>query len=121
MTSSTSIQTYSEWVPEFAFDVQLRAPQFLLPFSKKINRQEIAPQTILRVGSALQENIGLDKQSLTGAIQYQWSPIKNRRWTFSLIDVEFVNNKNKANYFGVYTNAFGELNEIAQNANLDPA
>ncbi len=108
-------------ITEFAFDIQLRAPQFLLPFRKKINRQEIAPQTILRVGSALQENIGLDKQSLTGAIQYQCSPIKNRRWTFSLIDVEFVNNKNKANYFGVYTNAFSELNEIAQNANTDPA
>lgn len=108
-------------ITEFAFDVQLRAPQFLLPFNKKINRQEIAPQTIFRVGSAVQENIGLDKQSLMGAIQYQWSPKKNRRWTFSLIDVEFVNNKNKENYFGVYTNAYGELNEIAKKTNVNPS
>ena len=108
-------------ITEFAFDVQLRAPQFLLPFGKKINRQEIAPQTIFRLGSAVQENIGLDKQSLTGAIQYQWSPKQNKRWTFSLIDVEFVNNKNKENYFGVYTNAFGELNEIARNTNTNPS
>ncbi len=108
-------------ITEFAFDVQLQAPQFLLPFSKKLNRQEITPQTIFKVGSAVQENIGLDKQSLMGAIHYQWSPKKNRRWTFSLIDVEFVNNKNKENYFGVYTNAYGELNKIAQNTNANPS
>ena len=106
-------------ITEFAFDVQLRAPQFLLPIGKKINRQEIAPQTILRLGSAVQENIGLDKQSLTGGIKYQWNPKQNKRWTFSLIDIEFVHNKNKENYFGVYTNAFGELNQIAQNTNTN--
>ena len=108
-------------ITEFAFDVQLRAPQFLLPFGKKINRQEIAPQTIIRVGSGTQNNIGLDKQNLTAAIQYQWSPKKNRRWTFSLADVEFVNNKNKENYFGVYTNAYDELNMIAAQTNTNPS
>jgi hypothetical protein len=98
-------------ITEFAFDVQLRAPQFLLPFVKTLNRQEISPQTVFRVGSAVQENIGLDKQSFTGTIQYQWNPKKNRRWTFSLFDIEFVNNQNKENYFGVYTNAYGVLNQ----------
>lgn len=106
-------------ITEFAFDVQLRAPQFLLPFGKKINRQEIAPQTIIRLGSGTQNNIGLDKQNLTAAVQYQWSPKKNRRWTFSLVDVEFVNNKNKENYFGVYTNAYDELNMIAAQTNTN--
>lgn len=108
-------------ITEFAFDVQLRAPQFLFPFTKKINRQEIEPQTIFRIGSGVQNNIGLDKQNLTGTIQYQWSPRKNRRWTFSLAEVEFVNNKNKENYFGVYTNAYSELNTIAANTNTNPS
>ena len=108
-------------IAEFAYDIQLRAPQFLLPFGKKINRQEIAPQTIFRLGSAVQENIGLDKQSLTGGIKYQWSPKQNKRWSFSLLDIEFVNNKNKENYFGVYTNAYGELNNIAQNTSTNPS
>ena len=107
-------------ISEYGFDIQLRAPQFLLPFSNKINKQKLAPLTILRVGVGSQENIGLDKQSLTGSIQYQWNPRENRRWTFSLMDVEFVNNKNKANYFGVYTNAYGELNQIAGNTNTNP-
>lgn len=107
-------------ITEYTFDVQLRAPQFLLPFGKKLNRQEIAPQTIFRLGSAVQENIGLDKQNFTAALQYQWNPKKNKRWTFSLADVEFVNNKNKANYFGVYTNAYGELNDIALSTNTNP-
>ncbi|MFL2575989.1 MAG: BamA/TamA family outer membrane protein [Flavobacteriaceae bacterium] len=62
----------------------------------------------------------MDKQSLTGSIQYQWNPREKRRWTFSLMDVEFVNNKNKANYFGVYTNAYRELNQIAGNTNTNP-
>lgn len=108
-------------ITEFAFDVQLRAPQFLLPFVKTLNRQEISPQTVFRVGSAVQENIGLDKQSFTGTIQYQWNPKKNRRWTFSLFDIEFVNNQNKENYFGVYTNAYGVLNEIANNISTNPS
>jgi hypothetical protein len=107
-------------ISEYGFDIQLRAPQFLLPFSRKINKQNLAPLTILRVGVGSQENIGLDKQSLNGSIQYQWNPRENRRWTFSLMDVEFVNNKNKANYFGVYTNAYGELNQIAANTNTNP-
>jgi len=108
-------------ITEFAFDVQLRSPQFLLPFAKKLNRQDIAPQTILRVGSGIQNNIGLDKQNFTGTFQYQWSPKKNRRWTFVLADVEFVNNKNKNNYFGVYTNAYSELNTIASETNTNPS
>lgn len=108
-------------ISEYGFDIQLRAPQFLLPFNSKINNQKLAPLTILRVGVGSQENIGLDKQSLTGTIEYQWSPRENRKWTFSLIDVEFVNNKNKANYFGVYTNAYGELNQIAGNTNTNPS
>ena len=107
-------------ISEYGFDIQLRAPQFLLPFSSKINKQNLAPLTILRVGVGSQENIGLDKQSLNGSIQYKWNPRENRRWTFSLMDVEFVNNKNKANYFGVYTNAYGELNQIAANTNTNP-
>jgi hypothetical protein len=107
-------------ISEYGFDIQLRAPQFLLPFSTKINKQKFAPLTILRVGVGSQENIGLDKQSLNGSIQYQWNSRENRRWTFSLIDVEFVNNKNKANYFGVYNNAYGELNQIAANTNTNP-
>lgn len=108
-------------ITELAFDVQLRAPQFLLPFVKTLNRQEISPQTVFRLGSAVQENIGLDKQSFTGTIQYQRNPKKNRRWTFSLFDIEFVNNQNKENYFGVYTNAYGVLNEIANNISTNPS
>ena len=107
-------------ISEFAFDVQLRAPQFLLPFARKLNKQKIAPQTIFRVGTATQKNIGLDKKSLTGSIQYKWSPKKNRKWAFSLADVEFVNNQNKENYFGVYTNAYSELNTIALDTDSNP-
>jgi len=61
-------------ISEYGFDIQLRAPQFLLPFSSKINKQNLAPLTILRVGVGSQENIGLDKQSLNGSIQYQVEP-----------------------------------------------
>ncbi len=99
----------------------MRSPQFLLPINSRLNRQEIAPQTSFRIGSANQKNIGLDKESLTAAIEYSWKPKKNRRWTFTLVDVEFVNNKNANNYFGVYTNAYQELNSIASNTTTNAA
>ena len=108
-------------ISEVAWDLQLRSPQFLLPLNSRLNRQEIAPQTSFRVGSANQKNIGLDKESLTAAIEYSWKPKKNRRWTYTLVDVEFVNNKNANNYFGVYTNAYEELNSIASNTATNAA
>ncbi|MEK9531230.1 MAG: hypothetical protein VWZ86_07165, partial [Flavobacteriaceae bacterium] len=108
-------------ISEVAWDLQLRAPQFLFPFGKRLNRQKTAPQTSFRIGSANQKNIGLDKESVSAAIEYSWKPKKNRRWTFSFVDVEFVNNKNEDNYFGVYTNAYNELNTIATNTNTNPS
>jgi outer membrane protein assembly factor BamA len=107
-------------IADYGIDLQLKAPQFLIPFNKKINNQRIAPLTTIRTGIGYQRNIGLDKRNFTGGIEYQWNTRKKRRWIFTLTEIEFVNNKNKENYFGVYTNALGELNQIASktNANL---
>jgi len=72
-------------ISEVAWDLQLRAPQFLFPFGKRLNKQEKAPQTSFRIGAANQKNIGLDKESLSAAIEYSWQAKKNRRWTFSFL------------------------------------
>jgi hypothetical protein len=35
------------------------------------------PSTLMAVGFARQQNIGLDKENLTGSFSYNWTPTNN--------------------------------------------
>jgi hypothetical protein len=46
------------------------------------------PSTLMAVGFARQQNIGLDKENLTGSFSYNWTPKKNTaRLTFSMCNL----------------------------------
>ena len=91
----------------------MSSPKLLLPKLNLFKDQYNSVQTLFRVGSAVQENIGLDKQNFSASIEYEWNLANKGLFTYSLFDIEFVNNKNKNNFFGVYTNAYDELNRIS--------
>jgi len=67
----------------------------------------------MSVGLSTQQNIGLDKQNVLGAINYNWFPRRTRSYRLDLIDAQYVRNLNSGNYFNIYTNSFGDLNDIA--------
>ena len=100
-------------ISEVAWDLKMSSPKLLLPKLNLFKDQYNSVQTLFRVGSAVQENIGLDKQNFSASIEYEWNLANKGLFTYSLFDIEFVNNKNKNNFFGVYTNAYDELNRIS--------
>ena len=102
-------------ISEIGGDVRLRIPKILMPrMISKLIPENLKPISVLNFGTALQNNIGLDKQTYTAGVQYQWTSRKNNRIDFNLLDLTLVDNQNVQNYFNVYTNAYSELNSLAK-------
>ena len=53
----------------------------------------------MNIGTSNQTNIGLDRQNFKFDLNYDWIDKKDRKNKLSLINIEFVNNKNIINYF----------------------
>lgn len=102
-------------VSEYGLDLKLNIPRIFMPFStEKIIPKSMIPSTSANAGFAKQKNIGLDKENFTGALSYNWTPIKNNSARFDLFNVQFVRNLNPQNYFKVYGSSYKALNEIGK-------
>jgi len=87
---------------EYGIDAKLNIPRIFFPLNtKKIIKKEMFPSTQISVGLTNQKNIGLDKQSLSGGINYK-------------------RNLNAGNYFNVYRTSYNRLNELALIYNVTP-
>jgi len=106
-------------ITELGADVSLTIPRIFFPIStRSFILPEMSPQTSFNVGFGTQQNIGLDKQQITGGINYRWSPSGNLNFRFDLFDIQYIRNLNIDNYYEVYRNSFENLNTIAVD-NLD--
>ena len=102
-------------ISEIGGDMRLRIPKILMPrMIAKLIPENLEPISVLNFGTALQNNIGLDKQTYNAGVQYQWTSKKNNRIDFNLLDLTLVDNRNVQNYFNVYTNAYSQLNSLAK-------
>lgn len=79
----------------------------------------MSPFTTLSLGVSTQHNIGLDKQNLSGILNYRWTPSKQLNNRFDLLNLQYVRNLNVANYFNVYRNSYSELNDIVQSPGVE--
>lgn len=105
-------------INEFGGNIRLTIPRLFSPFNTdKIIPKYMSPSTIINLSATSQQNIGLDKQALSGMFSYNWFPSDKVTNTLELFNVNFVKNLNTNNYFGVYKNSFGRLNSIARNIN----
>jgi outer membrane protein assembly factor BamA len=103
-------------INEYGGNLKLSIPRFFVPFNTdKIIPKYMSPSTRISIGATSQRNIGLDKQTFTGAINYNWYPSKKVTNNIDLFNVQFVKNLNINNYFGVYQNSYDRLNQIAKN------
>ncbi|MHA7842190.1 MAG: translocation and assembly module lipoprotein TamL [Winogradskyella sp.] len=103
-------------INEFGGNIRLTIPRLFTPFNTdRIIPKYMSPSTAINLSTTSQQNIGLDKQTLSGLLSYNWSPSRTVTNTLELFNVQFVKNLNTSNYFGVYTNSYGRLNNIAQN------
>ena len=100
-------------ITEIGADVSLTIPRIFFPIRTGFIAPEMSPSTSFTTGIGIQQNIGLDKQNITGGINYKWTPSQNLNYRFDLFDIQYVRNLNVSNYFNVYENSYEELNDIA--------
>ena len=109
-------------VSEYGLDLKLNIPRIFMPFStEKIIPKSMIPSTLITLGFAKQQNIGLDKENFTGALSYNWTPSRNSTARFDLFNTQFVRNLNPQNYFNVYGSSYNALNEISKEYNTNPS
>ncbi len=102
-------------VTELGADIKLNFPRIWVPFnSEKIIPKYMSPQTSITLGTSIQENIGLDKQTFNSVLQYNWNPSAISRNVFELMNIQFIRNVNPERFFEVYQNTYQNLNDIAR-------
>jgi len=117
-TRGTIGKSSNTTISEYGFDLRLKFPKLFPTINlKKFIKSENKPITYLNIGTSNQTNIGLDRQNFKFDLNYDWKDKKNRKNKLSLINIEFVNNKNIINYFNIYSNSFKSINDIARNYN----
>ena len=107
---------------EYGADAKLTFPRFLFFFNQadKIIDRTSFPNTSISAGFFNQQNIGLDKQNLTGVFNYNWSVKRRNSFSFDVFNLQFVRNMNPDNYFNVYRSSYNRLNNIAETVNTNP-
>ncbi|NNL16268.1 MAG: BamA/TamA family outer membrane protein [Flavobacteriaceae bacterium] len=105
-------------INEIGADLKLTIPRLFFPFNtERLIPKYMLPSTRISIGATSQKNIGLDKQTVNGILNYKWKPSQRVTDRLDLFNVQFVKNLNIDNYFGVYTNSFDRLNVIARDIN----
>ena len=101
-------------INEFGADMKLTIPRIYFPINTEgIIPKRMMPTTRISLGFTSQTNIGLDKQTVNGIFNYNWTPNETSSNSFDLFNTQYVNNLNPGNYFTVYRNSFNRLNNIA--------
>ncbi|WP_223266451.1 translocation and assembly module lipoprotein TamL [Gelidibacter gilvus] len=105
-------------ITEVGSTVKLTIPRLFFPLNTdKVIPKYMSPSTRISAAATSQRNIGLDKQTFTGNLSYNWYPNKKVTNTLDLFNAQYVKNLNVDNYFGVYENSYNSLNSIAKNIN----
>lgn len=100
---------------EYGVDLRLTIPRLFSPFyTKHIIPKYMSPTTQFSLAATSQTNIGLDKQTFSGTLNFNWLPNEKLNNRINLLNVEYVQNLNPDNYFGVYQTSYSSLNNIAK-------
>jgi outer membrane protein assembly factor BamA len=105
-------------INEIGATMKLTIPRLFFPIkTEKIIPKFMSPTTRFSATATSQRNIGLDKQTFSGGLSYNWYPSRKVTNTFDLFNVQYVKNLNTDNYFRVYQNSYNRLNDIARSIN----
>jgi hypothetical protein len=69
-----------------SLDLKLNIPGFSCRSVLKKIFKSMIPSTLITLGFAKQQNIGLDKENFTGALSYNWTPSRNSTARFDLFN-----------------------------------
>ncbi|NNL80302.1 MAG: BamA/TamA family outer membrane protein [Flavobacteriaceae bacterium] len=101
-------------INEIGANLRLTIPRFFFPINtEKIIPKYMSPSSRVSLGFTSQANIGLDKQTVNGILNYRWYPSQSVTNGLDLFSAQYVRNLNPGNYFSVYQNSFNRLEDIA--------
>ena len=99
---------------EVGTGASLKIPRILFPLkTTQLIPKSMSPKTEIGVNLAIQNNIGLDRQNITGSMGYTWQSSQKTNHKFELLNVQYIRNTNPGNYFGVYQSEASKLNDIS--------
>jgi outer membrane protein assembly factor BamA len=102
-------------INEYGLDLKLTIPRLFSPFyTERIIPKYMSPSTNISLSLTSQTNIGLDKETFSGAFNFNWQPNNKVTNRLDIFNIQYINNLNIKNYFRVYTTSFTTLNNIAQ-------
>jgi hypothetical protein len=110
---------FNSW--EIGADLSLEVPRMVAPFGlDKLVPKRMSPRTLFSVGTSIQRNIGLDRQTLTILTDYEWNYTPKKTIQLEIFNTQYVRNLRIGTYFQIYDSEYQKLNEIAQVYNNDP-
>lgn len=100
---------------EYGTNLSLTFPRILFPFDiSKWIPKNMKPVTVIGLGTSIQQNIGLDRQNVTGVLNYKWDSSKKINHLLELLNVQFIRNFKTDNYFNIYASEYNKLNTVSQ-------
>ncbi len=106
---------------EIGTDASIEIPRFVAPFGlNKLVPKRMSPRTLFSVGTSLQKNIGLDRQTFTFLSDYKWNYNEKKTIQLEIFNTQYVRNINVGRYFDIYRSEFNSLNAVGQAFNNDP-
>ena len=112
-------QFFNSW--EIGADMSLEIPRFVAPFGiNKLVPKRMSPKTIFSLGTSIQQNIGLDRETVTALISYKWQYNAKKTIQLDIFNTQYVRNLRIGNYFDIYNSEYVKLNSIAKEFFNDP-
>ncbi len=111
--ASTESQFFNAW--EMLASLSVRFPRFLFPWNSTfIIPKHMAPTTDMNISTSFQKNIGLDRQTITTGLGYNWKSSKKISHRIDLFNLQYIKNQNIDNYFFVYNSEYEKLNDVSE-------
>jgi len=109
---SDNSKFFNAW--EIGTSATLKIPRILFPVNTdNIIPKRMTPKTNIGVSVNLQRNIGLDRQNITGGIDYTWQSSESTNHKFELLNVQYINNLRTEKYFDIFNSESRKLDSIA--------
>ena len=109
---SDNSKFFNAW--EFGAGANLKIPRILFPVNTtKIIPKKMSPKTNIFLSLGFQRNIGLDRQNITGGLDYTWRSKISTNHKFELLNVQYIRNQNIDNYFNIFDSELDKLNDAS--------
>ena len=110
---SNSNNFFNGW--EILSGASLRFPRILFPINtSNIIPKYMAPTTNFDATLSFQKNVGLDRQTTTAGMAYNWKSSVKVGHRLDIFNASYIKNQNIDNYFPIYDSEYQKLNDVSE-------